>query len=60
MIIDGSNRNLNPDEMSDSLPYVLNGPIYLILFEIFTRSVQTDILHNYSMLQGLLQICKVY
>ena len=42
------------------LPYVLNGPIHLILFEIFTMSVQVDISHNYSMLQGLLQICKVY
>ena len=46
--------------MLDFLPYVLNGPIYLILFEIFTMYVQVDILHNYSALQGLLQICKVY
>ena len=42
------------------LPYVLNGPIHLILFQIFTISLQADILHNYSVLQGLLQICKVY
>ena len=42
------------------LPYVLNGSIYLILFEIFTVNVQVGIYHNYSMLQGLLQICKVY
>ena len=43
-----------------NLPYVLNGPIYLILFEILAMSVQIDIFYNYSMLRGLLQICKVY
>ncbi len=48
----------NPTD--DNLPYVLNGPIHLILFGIFTMNVQIDILHNYSMLQGLLQICKIY
>jgi hypothetical protein len=41
------------------LPYVLNGPIYLFLFEIFPMSVEVDIFHNTSMLQDLLQICKV-
>jgi hypothetical protein len=45
--------------MLDCLPYVLNGPIRLILFEILTRSVQVDILYNYNMLEGLLQICKI-
>jgi len=44
----------------DFLPYVLNGPIYLFLFEIFLMSVEVDIVYNTSMLQGLLQICKVY
>jgi len=42
------------------LPYVLNGPIYLFLFEIFSVSVEVDILHNISMIQGLLQICRIY
>jgi hypothetical protein len=46
--------------MSYILPYVLNGPIYLNLFEKLPMSVEVDILHNTSMLQDLLQICKVY
>ena len=44
----------------DILPYVLNGPIQLFLLKIFMISVEVDILHNTSMLQDLLQICKVY
>jgi len=36
---------------TDSLPYVLNGPIYLFLFEIFSMSEEVDILHNIGMLQ---------
>jgi hypothetical protein len=47
-------------EMSCILPYVLNWPIYLFLFEILSMSVEVDILHNTSMLQDLLQICKIY
>jgi len=47
-------------EMSYTLPYVLNGPIYLFLFEILSMSVEVDILHNTGMLQDLLQICKIY
>ncbi len=47
-------------QIPDNLPYVLNGPIYLILFEIFTMSVEVDILYNTSVLQDLLQICKVH
>jgi hypothetical protein len=43
----------------DILPYVLNGLIYLFLFEIFSMNVEVDILHNTSMLQDLLQICKI-
>ncbi len=46
--------------MSDSLPYVSNRPIYLFILEILTMSVEVDILHNTSMLQDLLQICKIY
>jgi len=38
--------------------YVSNGPIYLLLFEIFSMSVEVDILHNIGVLQDLLQICK--
>ncbi len=60
MIFAHSNRNLNLYEMSDNLPYVLNGPIYLILFEIFSMSVEADILYNIGMLQDLLQICIVH
>ena len=37
--------------MLDFLPYVLNGPIYLFLFEIFSMSEEVDILHNIGMLQ---------
>ena len=44
--------DLSNYEMSYILPYVLNRPIYTILFEIFTLGVQVDIFHNYSMLQG--------
>ena len=46
--------------MLDNLPYVLNGPIQLFLLKIFMMGVEVDILHNTSMLQDLLQICKVY
>jgi hypothetical protein len=34
-----------------TLPYVLNGPIYLFLFEIFSTSAEVDILHNIGVLQ---------
>jgi hypothetical protein len=34
-----------------NLPYVLNGPIYLFLFEIFSTSAEVDILHNIGVLQ---------
>ena len=40
------------------LPYVLNGPIYLILYEILRFSVQADILYDTSTLEDLLQICR--
>jgi hypothetical protein len=36
---------------TDSLTYVLNGPIQLFLLKIFMMSVEVDILHNTSMLQ---------
>ena len=52
--------NFSLYEMSYNLPYVLNRPIQLFLLKIFMMSVEVDILHNTSMLQGLLQICKVY
>jgi len=35
---------------TDSLPYVLNGPIQLFLLEIFMMSVEVEILHNIRML----------
>jgi len=44
-------RNLSLYEMSDSLPYVSNGPIYLFLYEIFSMNVEVDILHNIGVLQ---------
>ena len=51
---------INEPWNTDFLPYVPNGPIQLFLLKIFMMSVEVDILHNTSMLQGLLQICKVY
>jgi len=42
----------------DTFTYVLNGPIQLFLLEIFSMSVEVEILHNINMLQDLLQICK--
>ncbi len=32
------------------LPYVINGIMYLFLFEIFSMNVEVDILYNTSML----------
>ena len=60
MIFADSNHYLSRCEMSCNLPYVLNGPIYLFLFEILSMSVEVDTLHNTGMLQDLLQICKIY
>jgi hypothetical protein len=40
--------------------YVLNGPIHLFLLGILLMNLEVDILHNISMLQDLLQICKIY
>ncbi len=54
----GMLRRFDPEP--DNLPYVLNGPIYLNLFEKLPMSLEVDILHNTSMLQDLLQICKIY
>ena len=43
-----------------NLPYVLNGPIYLFLLGILLMGLEVNILYENNMLQGLLQICKVY
>ena len=60
MILAVLEENLINTKPTDFLPYVLNGPIYLFLFEILSMSVEVDILHNTGMLQDLLQICKIY
>ncbi len=36
--------------IQDNLPYVLNGPIYLFLLEIFLMGAEVEIFHNISML----------
>ena len=51
MIFADFDGDLSSLEMSYNLPYVLNGPIYLFLFEIFMMSVEVDILHNIGVLQ---------
>ena len=51
MIFTDFDGDLSFLEMSYTLPYVLNGPIYLFLFEIFSTSVEVDILHNIGVLQ---------
>jgi hypothetical protein len=50
--------DLSLHERPDNLPYVLNGLIQLLLFEILAMNVEIDIFHNINMLQDLLQICK--
>ncbi len=44
----------------DTLPYVLNGPIYLFLLGILLVGLEVNILHENNMLQDLLQICKFH
>ena len=47
-------------KFGDLFTYVLNGPIHLFLLGILLMNLEVDILHNISMLQDLLQICKIY
>jgi hypothetical protein len=58
MILADSNLNLSLYEMSDSLPYVLNGLIYLFLLDIVSMGLEMNISYENNMLQELLQICK--
>jgi hypothetical protein len=44
------------DKPGAFLPYVLNGPIYLFLLDIFLVSLEVNILCENNMLQDFLQI----
>ena len=44
--------------ITDFLPYVLNGPIHLLLLDILLMGLEVNILYENNMLQDLLQICK--
>jgi len=45
-------------QITDILPYVLNGPIHLFLLDILLMGLEVNILYENNMLQDLLQICK--
>jgi hypothetical protein len=58
VILTGLDGNLGLYGMSDILPYVLNGLIYLFLLDIVSMGLEVNILYENNMLQDLLQICK--